>query len=198
MLPRLRRRHSPGFTLPELLIGVVLSGLSIAAVATAILTHLRATDRLLWDSQSRRDLARLNVLIGSEVAESCTMQRGASPTSCDPPATSPCPGAASSDLRLLIPIQASPASAPVTRVVRYYLSGTQLLRDGPRILTGGRLDPANDRNGALLLDGVTLFNPVTGDDCRSVTLTVTTAIPNTGTSRTTTHGFRSGSRHFLP
>lgn len=187
-----------GFTLTELLIGSVLAAGAVGLAATLIVGHIRSTDRMIWDSQTRRDIGRLSFLMATELGESCTLLRGAAPTNCVPPSTSPCPGTSTAaDLRALVPVQTSPTSAPVNEVVRYYLSGTQLLRDGPRILSNGRLDTSADQTGALLLENVTAFTPVVSSDCRSVTVTLTLGVPNSGTSRTETLTLRTGAGEFL-
>jgi hypothetical protein len=85
---------------------------------------------------------------------------------------------------MLIPLQVANAD-PVKRVITYHYNSTlkQILRDGPRILSTGRLDTniLNNQNSGLVLDGVTAFVHTVDKDCRIATLQVTMELPTIST-----------------
>ncbi|MEA5473790.1 hypothetical protein VB716_06100, partial [Synechococcus sp. CCY9201] len=76
-----------------------------------------------------------------------------------------------------------PYAAANLRVISYRLNGTQLLRNGPRILATGRLDSVsgNDQTNAVVLDSVNTFTPTVAADCRSVDIAVRLNVPNSTT-----------------
>jgi len=183
------RRNFNGLTLVELLIGVVIGCVTMAAATVVILSHLKTTNTVIFATQIQRDLGRFGYLINSEAQESCRLQSDSAPandTSCVPPTTSPCNGAVSTgtNFNMLIPLQVANAD-PVKRVVtyRYNSSSKQILRDGPRILSTGRLDTniLNNQNSGLILDGVTAFSHTVDKDCRTATLQVTMEVPTIST-----------------
>ncbi len=202
--------HQAGFTLVELLIGAFLTGVALTAVATVAIGHIRVTDRTMWTIQLRRDLSRLNSLLTAEAAEACIFRSGTDPTSCIPPATSPCTGTAGTDLRMGVPV--STAGVPVLppggsgtpvppHVVRYYLGtggeANQLRRIGPPILASGRLSGGATYVNSLILDGVTSFTPTVSADCRAVTITATLQVPNSTDTRNTSITLAPGVTQYI-
>jgi hypothetical protein len=210
-------KHTPlrqaGFTLTELLIGAFLTGVALTAVATVAIGHIRVTDRTMWTIQFRRDLSRLNSLLSAEAAEACIFRSGADPTSCIPPATSPCTGTAGSDLRMGVPVSAvGTPGVPVMppggsgtptppHIVRYYLGtgseANQLRRIGPPILATGRLSGGATYVNSLILDGVTSFTPTVSADCRAVTITATLQVPNSTVTRNTSITLAPGVTQYI-
>jgi type II secretory pathway pseudopilin PulG len=206
-------RRQAGFTLVELLIGAFLTGVALTAVATVAIGHIRVTDRTIWTIQFRRDLSRLNSLLTAEAAEACIFRSGADPTSCTPPATSPCTGTAGTDLRMGLPVSAAgtpgvPVMPPggsgtptPPHIVRYYLGtgaqANQLRRLGPPILSTGRLSGGATYVDSLVLDGVSSFTPTVTADCRSVSITATLQVPNSTDTRTSTITLATGVTQYI-
>lgn len=197
---------SQGFTLVELLIGTVLGGIAVAAAASVIVSHLNSTNATIWAVQLQRDLSKFNYLLNSEAVEACRVQAGTPPandTACVPgtfatPLSCATVTGPATNFSLLVPLDVANAD-PVERVITYRLDSGRVLRDGPRILTSGRLDTtvANNQNNAVVLDGVTAFTPTVSADCRSATITVTLAVPTYALTRTQTIRVAAGAAHYI-
>jgi prepilin-type N-terminal cleavage/methylation domain-containing protein len=202
--PPLAKSH--GFTLVELLIGTVLGGIAVAAAASVIVSHLNSTNATIWAVQLQRDLSKFNYLLNSEAVEACRVQAGTPPandTACVPgtfatPLSCATVTGPATNFSLLVPLDVANAD-PVERVITYRLDAGRVLRDGPRILTSGRLDTtvANNQNNAVVLDGVTAFTPTVSADCRSATITVTLAVPTYALTRTQTIRVAAGAAHYI-
>jgi prepilin-type N-terminal cleavage/methylation domain-containing protein len=150
------------FTLIELLLGVVIGGVALAVAANVLVGQIRVTRNFYNSGQVRQDLARLHFFLLTETSEACALQLGStSLTSCG----GTCVTSGSNELRLLVPIttsvNADPAAAANLRTIIYRLSGNQLLRTGPRILSSGALDTtsANDQIDTNVIDNVNTFTP---------------------------------------
>lgn len=208
-LPSLRlQRRALGFTLVELLIGVSLSGIAVAAAASVLVTHLNSTNATIWAVQLQRDLSKFNFLFNSEANEACRMQSGTAPandTSCTPgtfatPVSCATVTGPATNFNLLVPLDVS-NNDPVERVITYSFNSVtgQLLRSGPRILTSGRLDStvANNQNNSVLLDGVTAFTPTVAADCRSATIALTLTVPTTTATLSQTIRVAIGADQFI-
>lgn len=205
---RLRPLRPSGFTLVELLIGAVLGGVAVAAAASVIVSHLNSTNATIWSVQLQRDLSKFNYLLNSEAVEACRMQAGTPPandTACVPgtfatPLSCATVTGPATNFNLLVPLDVANAD-PVERVITYrFDAGTgRVLRDGPRILTSGRLDPtvASNQNNAVVLDGVTAFTPTVSADCRSATIAVTLAVPTYAITRNQTISVAAGAAHYI-
>ncbi|MCP9848798.1 hypothetical protein [Cyanobium sp. Morenito 9A2] len=165
------------FTLTELLIGVAIGAVAILGVARLMVSYTNASNNRIWASQADRSFSRLSFLLNTEIGEGCALQSGSNPASCNPPSTGTCPGTAGTDIRVRVPVL-NAAGTFSYQTIRYYLTGTQLLRDGPAILPSGRLDTATNVTGAVLVDNVSAFTPTVSADCRSVALALTFTIPN--------------------
>ncbi|MCP9837880.1 prepilin-type N-terminal cleavage/methylation domain-containing protein [Cyanobium sp. N.Huapi 1H5] len=199
-------RRSSGFTLVELLIGTVLGGIAVAAAASVIVSHLNSTNATIWAVQLQRDLSKFNFLLNSEAVEACRMQAGTPPandTACVPgtfatPLSCATVTGPATSFSLLVPLDVANAD-PVERVITYRLDTGRVVRDGPRILTSGRLDTtvANNQNNAVVLDGVTAFTPTVSADCRSATITVTLSVPTYAITRTQTIRVAAGAAHYI-
>ncbi|WP_216918755.1 prepilin-type N-terminal cleavage/methylation domain-containing protein [Synechococcus sp. CCAP 1479/9] len=205
---RLRPLRPSGFTLVELLIGAVLGGVAVAAAASVIVSHLNSTNATIWSVQLQRDLSKFNYLLNSEAVEACRVQSGTPPandTVCVPgtfatPISCATVTGPATNFNLLVPLDVANAD-PVERVITYrFDAGTgRVLRDGPRILTSGRLDPtvASNQNNAVVLDGVTAFTPTVSADCRSATIDVTLAVPTYAITRTQQIRVAAGADHYI-
>jgi hypothetical protein len=79
-----------------------------------------------------------------------------------------------------------------SRVLRYYISGTQLFRQGPRILLDGRL-ALTDLHGAatLLLDDVSAFSAGADTNCRSALVSISLSMPNSQQNYTSSYSVRT-------
>jgi len=79
-----------------------------------------------------------------------------------------------------------------SRVLRYYLSGTQLFRQGPRLLLNGRLD-LTDLQGAttLLLDDGSAFSARADTNCHSALVSISFSMPNSQQNYTSSYSVRT-------
>jgi len=172
------RQMCSGFTLVELLIGVVLGAVVLAGAANTLVSHIRLSRSFYSAGQVQQDLIRLQRLLSAETAEACLFQVGTTdPASC----RATCTTAGSSQLRLYVPLSTSPNADPAAlanrRIISYRLNGDQLLRTGPRILGSGALDPSTTQTDALVLDGVQTFTPTVSADCTNVDLAIRLNVP---------------------
>lgn len=193
------QRRSPtmsaGFTLVELLVGVVVGGIALAAIANVAVSHVRTTSRVTWNTQAQRDIAKINSFLAVESREACAFSAASTaPTNWatspmptpSPCTTPPCPTAAGTELRLLVPFSTNVNAAPIPRVIRFYTFDNpttgrrELRRDGPRILVNGQLDSATANNNAVLIDGVNTFTVSVSADCRTANLQLSLDVPNAG------------------
>jgi hypothetical protein len=178
-------RINQGFTLVELLIGGVVSAVVLGSVAVLAVHQIRIADNVYTSTLINRNFKRLSDLLKVEVGEACLLRGDVNPrttatlpdTPCKPLATSNCSGAATSDLRLLIPVAAADNTIGYN-VVRYYLNGTDLLRDGPQVGTDGLLT-TTAATGSRVLSNVTTFTPTVSADCTWVSLVVGLTVPGT-------------------
>lgn len=171
-------RH--GFTLTELLVGVVVGAVVLAGVARTLVSHITLSRTFYSAGQVQQDLNRLQRLLAAETAEACAFQVGTvDPASC----FAACTTTGASQLRLYIPLTTNPNADPTAlanrRIISYRLDGNRLLRSGPRILSTGELDAnaANNQTDALVLDGVNTFTPTVSADCTSVDVAVRLNVP---------------------
>ncbi|MCT0207752.1 prepilin-type N-terminal cleavage/methylation domain-containing protein [Synechococcus sp. CS-1332] len=179
-----------GFTMVELLIGITLGGIAVAAAASVMVSHMNSTNATMWAVQLQRDLSKFNFLVNSEANEACRLQSGTPPandTVCTPgtvavPVSCATVTGPATNFNLLVPMDVA-NNDPEERVITYsFNAGTgQVLRSGPRILSNGRLDAtvANNQTGSVVLDGVTAFTPTVSNDCRSATIVLTLSVPTT-------------------
>jgi hypothetical protein len=174
-----------GFALIELLIGGVVSAVVLGSVAVLAVHQIRIADNVYASTLINRNFKRLSDLLKVEVDEACLLRGGVDPrttatlpdTPCKPLVTSNCSGAATADLRLLIPVAAANNTIGYN-VVRYYLNGTDLLRDGPQVGTDGLLT-TTAATGSRVLSNVTTFTPTVSADCTWVSLVVGLTVPGT-------------------
>lgn len=178
-------RINQGFTLVELLIGGVVSAIVLGSVAVLAVHQIRIADNVYASTLINRNFKRLSDLLKVEVEEACLLRGDVDPrttatlpdTPCKPLATSNCSGAATADLRLLIPVAAANNTIGYN-VVRYYLNGTDLLRDGPQVGADGLLT-TTAATGSRVLSNVTTFTPTVSADCTWVSLVVGLTVPGT-------------------
>ncbi|MCP9797570.1 prepilin-type N-terminal cleavage/methylation domain-containing protein [Cyanobium sp. Lug-B] len=194
----MQRRSSittAGFTLVELLVGVVVGGIALAAIANVAVSHVLTTSRVTWNTQAQRDIAKINSFLAVESREACAFSAAATaPTNWatspmptpSPCTTPPCATTAGNELRLLVPFSTNVNAAPIPRVIRFYTFDNpttgrrELRRDGPRILVNGQLDSTTANNNAVLIDGVNTFTVSVSADCRTANLQMSLDVPNAG------------------
>jgi len=183
-----KQSRSSGFGLVELLISTVLIVLVLAALASILVSHLGTTDRQGNVVQVRGELARFSYLLGTEVNEACALQRASDPSSC----LQTCSTATTTDLRMLIPVLQNGTTA-TTRVIRYYLSGTTLMREGPRILANGQLETTTGSTSttAVVLDSVASYTAQIDADCHAATISISQSLPSTTQTSNTTFSVRT-------
>jgi len=168
------------FTMLELLAVVAVGGVALATTAKLLVSQIRITRTLHSSGQVQQDLSRLHRFLLAETQEACSFQLGStSQTNCG----AACVTSGFNELRLLVPITTSvnsdPTDAANLRTIIYRLSGTQLLRTGPRILSSGTLDTAstNDQVDTLVIDNVNAFTPTLSNDCNIVTISLRLNVP---------------------
>jgi len=183
-----QRARSRGFSLVELLLSTVLVVVVMAALASILVSHLGTTERQGNVVQVRRELARFSYLLGTEVNEACALQRASDPSGC----LQTCTTATTTDLRMLIPVLQNGTTA-TTRVIRYYLSGTTIMREGPRILANGQLETTTGSASttALVLDSVASYTAQIDADCHAATIFISQSLPSTTQTSDTTFSVRT-------
>ena len=133
VLPKLRRQGSRwgGFTLTELLVGLLITGLTSTAVISLMTTFLRAERDFAARSNAFQDMNRVLDLVSDEVRSALVLSR-------DPTCPAVAPGCTPV---LELPIDAENA-------IFYYLmteaNRTRIERVGPAFLTNSR-DPITNR-----------------------------------------------------
>lgn len=173
-----RWRFRNGFTLIELLIGAVLTAIALGSVAVLSVHQIRISDRIYSLTTVNRNFRRISDLLMAEVGEACILRGGVNPrttatlpdTPCKPQDPSACsPSAAAADLRMLIPVHAAGSNDISYIIVRFYLSGNELLRDGPQVDAAGLLT-TTPATGSRVLSNVSSFTPTVSADCTWVSL----------------------------
>lgn len=202
-----------GFTLVELLTATTLLVLTMAVVTVLTIQQIRLTDTISITATLDRRFRKLSNLLREEFREACLLRADTNPrttatspdTPCNPQRVSPtepvspCGNlttgdstpAIGSDVRLLIPISTAATSTPDYRVVRFYLDGTDLKRDGPAINEDGSLSTtvSNDQPVA---SNVSAFSTIVSPDCSWATLNITLRVPGTSTTQLRTLSLYSG------
>jgi prepilin-type N-terminal cleavage/methylation domain-containing protein len=178
--------RTKAFTLLELMITTVLVSILLAAISLILTSHLRLTDSETSMIQSRRESARLNYILHSESNEACAVQGGSDPTSC----AQTCQTTATNDLRMRIPVIINGTTAG-TRLIRYYLSGTELRRNGPAIKPDGQLDLSQAAIDSLLIDSVSSFSATVDSDCHAALISLSLSLPNSATPLTSSFSLRT-------
>jgi len=181
--PRIKASKQ-GFTLVELLIGLALTTLVLGSLAVLAVQQMQLANRVVGFTDVNRNFQRLSDLLKIETGEACILRKGVSPrttatlpdTPCKPQATSACATPSSAnELWLLVAIQDGIngiAYAPI----RYYLSGTDLLRDGPQVDDNGLLTTTT-ATGSRVLTNISRFVPEVSTDCTWVSLDVGVTYP---------------------
>jgi energy-coupling factor transporter ATP-binding protein EcfA2 len=145
-------------------------------------------------------LKALAGLLEIETGEACMLRKGVSPrttatlpdTPCKPEATSACATPSSAnELWLLVPIPA--ANNRITYApIRYYRSGTLLLRDGPQVDPNGLLTTTT-ATGSRVLTNISRFVPTVSTDCTWVSLDVGVTYPGRAEVRRSLSLYSGGS-----
>jgi len=167
-----QRPRSGGFTLPELLIVVVLGGLLMAGISTAITSQVRLSRTQLLTQQRRSDWSRFTYFLSNEVGEG-RLVRTNTPAATLTADGCTIPGGGALLFSVTVPI-ATDSGDPVVRNVHFYTTGTGtntvLFRCGPPIQSSGRLNSATPTfTPARLLSGIPL-SAVTDANQVSVTI----------------------------
>jgi len=186
-------RNTKGFTLVELLIGLVLGGITLSMAAFIVISYIRSTDKAIWSGQMEQDYGRISRLMKTEINEACLVQVSASPsitatlpaTPCTPASATPCTTTSGTTLYLLVPVTLANGTVSY-RVISYARSNDQLLRTGPPITATGGLGTTADIFNVVLIDNLTNatagFAPTVSTDCTSATINFQFSIPNQSTT----------------
>ena len=198
-LPRIKASKQ-GFTLVELLIGAALSSLVLGSLAVLAVQQIKLGNRVVGFTDVNRNFQRLSNLLEIETGEACMLRKGVSPrttatlpdTPCKPEAISACATPSSAnELWLLVPIPA--ANNRITYAqIRYYRSGTLLLRDGPQVDPNGLLTTTT-ATGSRVLTNISRFVPTVSTDCTWVSLDVGVTYPGRAEVRRSLSLYSGGS-----
>ena len=183
----LLRRGSPsakGFTLVELLIGLVLAVITFGLGAVLVAGYIRSAGKAIWTGQMEQDYGRISRLMKTEISEACLVQMTL-PSTCIPASANPCTVTSGTTLYLLVPV--TNLDGTVTpRVISYTRSNDQLLRTGPPITATGALGTAADVSNVVLIDNLVNsaagFAPTVSTNCTSATIGFQFSVPTQGTS----------------
>lgn len=182
-----------GFTLVELLIGLVLGGITLGMATIMVISYIRSTDKAIWSGQMEQDYGRISRLMKAEINEACLVQVSASPsttatlpaTPCTPASATPCTTTSGTTLFLLVPVTLTNGTVSY-RVISYARSNDQLLRTGPPITATGALGTTADVANVVLIDNLTNasagFAPTVSNDCTSATIGFRFSVPNQSTN----------------
>ncbi len=135
ILSLLRPRHEQGFSLPELLVAVALSSLTVVVAVQILGPHLRMNQRMEGYTRLQERWARIAYLLDTEIPKARAITAG------------------SNSLTLTVPISTTSGESAIGTIT-YKQVGNQLLRDGPAITAWGRLDPASPQTNQLVVEGV--------------------------------------------
>ncbi len=143
-----------GFTLVELLVSLLVGGLVVAAAGTALLSHLRSSERAEALERQRADWTRSTFFLEAEVALSQEVISGTALAALTIPAT--CAALSSANLRFALRLQ--PNIAPVLYAVKPseppWLPANSLWRCGPEIDATGAYAADTTPSLRLLVDGL--------------------------------------------
>lgn len=194
VIMRYQKASTIGFTLVELLIGLVLGAITIGMAAFVVSSFIRSTGKAIWVSQTEQDYGRISRFLKTEINEACLVQVSGSPattatlpaTPCTPASATPCATTSGTTLFLLVPVPLANGTATY-RVISYTRSNDQLLRTGPPIAADGTLNTAAaDVANVVIIDNLANlaagFSPTVSTDCLSATIGFRFAIPNQGTT----------------
>jgi len=198
-----------GFTLVELLIASVISVITMGMVAVLSVHQIRITDTISTTATLDRRFRKLSNLLREEFREACLLRADTNPrttaippdTPCNPEPVSPCGNlttgvstpASGNDVRLLMPISLPATNTISYQVVRFYRSGTDLLRDGPAINNDGTLNSTTVTNGQLVASNISAFTTTVSPDCSWARLNITMSVPGTATTQNRILTLYSGS-----
>lgn len=196
------RKQPLGFTLVEMLIGSTVTIIVLGGLATVAVQQIRVADRVYALSTVNRSFMRLSDSLRADVQEACILQGDAYPrntatlpdTPCRPLLASACTGAASTDLRMLIPTTTAAGAIDYsTGRVRYWFdaSTNSLLRDGPTVSPAGVLN-TTVVNNQRVMSGVTGFVPTVSADCTWMRAVVTVSVPGSADTQERTITLYSG------
>lgn len=189
--------HIKGFTLLELLLGLILGGITLSMAAMVLVSYIRSTGHSIRTGQMEQDYGRISRLMKTEINEACLVQVDNSPsttatlpqTPCTPASDKPCataPGPGTT-LYLLVPVTLTDGTVTY-RVISYMRSNDQLLRTGPPITATGALATSADVANVVLIDTLTKaasgFTPRVSNDCTSAIISFQFTNPNQGISIT--------------
>jgi prepilin-type N-terminal cleavage/methylation domain-containing protein len=126
---------SSGFTLPELLVGLLIAGLVSAAAGTVMLGHMRSVSSLEQAQRQRDNALRFDYLVQIEAGESSVITRGEA-------LPGDCVGPGPALFSFLVPRnEGSYQEATNVSTIAYYNDAQgNVRRCGPRVLRDGRLD----------------------------------------------------------
>lgn len=182
-----------GFTLVEMLIAGAISAVMMGLIANLAVHQIRISDNYYTTATLNRRFNLFSTLLRAEFRDACRLRGGSNPsgTNCTP-ATADCGDlvantsnpASGSDLRLMIPVFDSATNTITYPIVRYYTSGTNLLRNGPAVNADGSLSTAAPPyTDQLIMNNVSTFAVTVTPDCSTATFSnLTLTVP--GTTRT--------------
>ncbi|MCT0230529.1 prepilin-type N-terminal cleavage/methylation domain-containing protein [Synechococcus sp. CS-1324] len=149
-------RNEAGFSLIELLVGLVMGGFLMAAAASTVVSQIRSGNRMEVAQSLRNDMGRLSSFLEAEIGEGDTIRYGVAITG-----AGGCTGASGNSLFTIdVPNLGATGATLVTTPIHYYLTGSgntaALNRCGPPINANGSLNFAGTRIATLVSPNTTL------------------------------------------
>ena len=178
MTPRRRAsQEAEGFSLIELLIGLVMGGVLMAAAASTVVSQIRSGNTMEIAQSLRNDMGRLTTFLDAEIGEGDTISYGVAMSG-----TGGCTGVSGNSLFTInVPNLGATGTALPTTPIHYYVSGSGntavLNRCGPPISADGSLDLAGTRLATPVSANTTLTLANT-TNTKSVNYTLTLRDPN--------------------
>ncbi|WP_190389123.1 prepilin-type N-terminal cleavage/methylation domain-containing protein [Cyanobium sp. FACHB-13342] len=156
---RVQLNYSYGFSLPELLVVLLIGGLVIPAITSLMVQHLQTSVRSEVQQRLREEAGRLGYLLQVESSEAREIKVAQNMPEC---------GIASgikSIITLYVPWPEGDVLNPLnTSYIHYYQDGDNLRRCGPRTNVNGTLDHGFPPAGPVYVDAMlsrdTLLEPV--------------------------------------
>lgn len=173
ILSLLRPRHAQGFSLPELLVAVALSSLTVVVAVQILGPHLRMNQRMEGYTRLQERWARIAYLLDTEIPKARTINAVGSTLTLEVPVPNLSFNAETCDQTPPIPL----GEKSVIKTIVYKLDNTQtkLLRDGPAINCWGRLSQTTTTSNVVIVDGIApgSFSPSVNTNSVNYTLSLT-------------------------
>jgi len=162
------RRPSDGFSLIELLVGLVMGGFLMAAAASTVVSQIRSGNRMEIAQSLRNDMGRLSSFLESEIGEGDWIFYNEPITG-----ASACTGVSGNSLfALRVPNLGATGTNLAWTLIHYYQSGSGATA------TLNRCGPPINANGSLNFAGTRIATPVSPNTTLTLANTTDTKAVN--------------------